>query len=528
MNFDFLKRGDNYYNLFTDACIEAEKVYATLAAMCAIGCRKALELAVKWAYAADSSIQMPYKDNLASLIHEITFKECVDERVWRKLLQINRLGNQSVHTERMVRLQEAMLSLRALFDFVDWIDYCYGPEYEKRSFDEGAVPTAGVPLANSQTATIKKNEALIAQKDEVIKALEEQVKSMSVKLTEDKEGNTSSRNFNPDEISEFKTRKLYIDEDLQMAGWDLDRDVIEEYEVYGMPVEPGNSKGRGFVDYLLLGKDGKPLAILEAKRTMYDAQKGLQQARLYADCLNAKFGCRPPIFLSNGFEIYLCDDQTAPMRKVSGVFSRSELQTILNRRGAIVPLSTVRVDEDIAGRYYQIEAIRRVCANIEEGHRKSLPVMATGTGKTRVSAALADVLMRGNRVKNVLFLADRVALVSQAKHAYQEYLPETSLCNLCKSRDERDARIVFSTYPTILNAIDSVRNDDGNLTEQQMAFVHKVIEYIESNGYMEPAALNQAPFDRPQSFVRLFDAKRQVLLIELIKKVKRNTVEPAA
>lgn len=462
MNFGFLKRDDGYYALFADACIEAEKVYATSAAMCAIGCRKALELAVKWVYAADSSIQMPYKDNLASLIHEITFKECVDERVWRKLLQINRLGNQSVHTERIVRPQEAMLSLRALFDFVDWIDYCYGPEYEERSFDEGAVPPKGIPLTDGQIATIKKNAALIEQKDEIIKALEEQVKSMSDMLTEAKEDNTSSRTFNPDEISEYKTRKLYIDEDLKMAGWDLELDVIEEYEVYGMPVEPGNSTGQGFVDYLLLGRDGKPLAILEAKRTMYDAQKGLQQARLYADCLNAKFGYRPPIFLSNGFETFFCDDEAAPMRKVSGVFSRSELQTILNRRGSIVPLSKVHVNENIAGRYYQIEAIRRVCANIEEGHRKSLLVMATGTGKTRVSAALADVLMRGNRVKNALFLADRVALVSQAKHAYQEYLPETSLCNLCKNRDERDARIVFSTYPTILNAIDSVRNDDGD------------------------------------------------------------------
>lgn len=177
-----------------------------------------------------------------------------------------------------------------------------------------------------------------------------------------------------------------------------------------------------------------------------------------------EYGYRPLAFLSNGFETFFVDDETAPPRQVSGIFSRDDLQRIINRRGAGKALSPIPVDEKIAGggtnRYYQIEAIKRVCASIEEGHRKSLLVMATGTGKTRVSAGLVDVLMRGGRVKNVLFLADRVALVSQAARAYQNYLPETSRCNLCKNKDDRNARIVFSTYPTILNAIDSVRNEN--------------------------------------------------------------------
>ncbi|MDO4891174.1 MAG: DEAD/DEAH box helicase family protein, partial [Coriobacteriaceae bacterium] len=165
-------------------------------------------------------------------------------------------------------------------------------------------------------------------------------------------------------------------------------------------------------------------------------------------------------------ETYYCDDDAAPRRRVSGVFSQGELATAMNRRGRQPELATVKVNTAIAGggenRYYQVEAIRAVCNNIEAGNRRSLLVMATGTGKTRVSAGLVDVLMRGNRAKNVLFLADRLALVSQAKHAFQQYVPEASVCNRCQSKDERDARIVFSTYPTILNAIDSVRNEDGD------------------------------------------------------------------
>lgn len=465
MNFDFLKEQNGYYDLFADACIEAEKVFASSPAMCAVGCRKALELSVKWVYAADPSIRMPYKGNLSSLLHEYSFKECIDPRVWRLLIGINKLGNVAVHTGHRVAPADAMLSLRSLFSFVDWIDYCYGPNYVERAFDERKVPPKGVTLTKAQVLKIKEQGELVAQKDKDIQALEAKLKEMSAQLTAARSENEKTRSFNPEEISEYETRKRYIDWDLSLAGWTLGENVIEEREVYGMPVRQGDSTGKGFIDYLLLGKDGKPLAILEAKKTSFSAQKGLQQARLYADCLQKEFGYRPLIFLSNGFEVYFVDDESAPMRPVSGVSSRDDLQRIVNRRGNTVPLASVPVNENIAGggknRYYQIEAIKRACANFDEGHRRGLLVMATGTGKTRVSAGLTDVLMRAGRVKNVLFLADRVALVEQARRSYQNYLKDTSLCNLCKNKDERDARIVFSTYPTILNAIDAVRNEDG-------------------------------------------------------------------
>ena len=466
MNFDFLKERGDYYALFADACIDAEKIYASSPAMCAVGCRKALELAVKWVYAADSSVSMPYRDNLSSLLHERSFIDCVrDERIWRPLFAVNKLGNLAVHTEKRVTPADAVLALRALFNFVDWIDYCYGPDYHQRSFDEGAIPAKGVPITREQVLAIKRQGALVAQQRSEIEGLEAKLRAMAAELADVRAANEGARDFDPEEISELETRKRYIDWDLGLVGWTIGDDVVEEREVHGMPTPSGGHDGTGYVDYLLLGRDGKPLAIVEAKRTSLDAQKGLQQARLYAECLRAEFGYAPLVFLSNGFETFFVDDGSAPMRRVSGVSSQDDLQRIMNRRANKTPLASVPVNTDIAGgganRYYQLEAIKRACASFDEGHRKALLVMATGTGKTRVSAGLTDVLMRAGRVKNVLFLADRVALVSQAKKAYQSYLPDVSTCNLCSNKDERSARVVFSTYPTILNAIDSERNGTG-------------------------------------------------------------------
>lgn len=465
MNFDFLKTQNGYYDLFADACIEAEKIYATSPAMCAVGCRKALELAVKWVYAADSTIVMPYKDNLSSLLHEYTFKKCVDERVWRPLVGITKLGNLSVHTDKHVSSADALLALKALFNFVDWIDYCYGRDYHVRSFDENKIPAKSVTLTPEAIAKIKAAGALLAKKDADIEALEKKLQAMADELAAARSQNEKSREFNPEEISEFETRKRYIDWDLGLVGWTLGVNAIEEREVYGMPTARGTNDGKGYIDYLLLGKDGKPLAVLEAKKTSLSAQKGLQQARLYADCLQKEYGYRPLIFLTNGFETFFIDADNAPMRSVSGVSSQDDLQRLMNRQNNAVPTSSVSIDTNIAGggknRYYQIEAIKHACNNFDEGHRRGLLVMATGTGKTRVSAGLADVLIRAGKVKNVLFLADRVSLVSQAARGYKEYLPNSSRCDLCKDKDNFNARIVFSTYPTILNAIDTVKNGDG-------------------------------------------------------------------
>ncbi|MBO4914356.1 MAG: DEAD/DEAH box helicase family protein, partial [Oscillospiraceae bacterium] len=446
------------YALFAPAAVEAEKVYATAPAMCAVGCRKALELAVKWVYAADSTMQMPYKDNLQSLIHEPSFRFAVDRETWGKLPYIVRLGNLAVHTERAVQSGDALLALRGLFEFIQWLDYCYGSDYEDRVFDESLIPTEKVVV---DTKKIKEQESLLEQKDAELDALRKAVEEMSARLTAEKEQHQEERTFHAEEISEYETRRRYIDLDMKLMGWKfdgVDADVQIEYPVENMAGVIGQ---QGFADYVLFGRDGLPLAVVEAKRTSKDPNAGRKQAVLYADCLERKFGRRPMMFTTNGFDTYFWDDQTAPQRKVSSIFSKGDLEKLMNRRTECKELSSVPIDDRITDRVYQKAAIRAVCDQLALGFRKHLLVMATGTGKTRTASSLTDVLSRGGYVTNILFLADRTALVKQAKDDFKNYLPDMSLCNLCSNKDDRNAHIMFSTYPTILNAIDTAKSKDG-------------------------------------------------------------------
>jgi type I restriction enzyme R subunit len=456
-NFEFLKEKTEYA-LFASAAIEAERVYVSAPAMCAVGSRKALELAVKWVYSADTTMQLPYKDNLQALIHEPTFRFAVDYNTWGKLPFIVKLGNMAVHTERSVQASDALAALQGLFEFIQWLDYCYGSDYEERQFEEAKIPTERVVV---DTKKIKEQESLLGEKDAEIEALRKKIEQMADQITASKDQHQQDRTFVAADLSEFKTRKIYIDVDMKQMGWKFtcaDADVQEEYEVEGMAGVVGQL---GYVDYVLFGKDGLPLAVVEAKRTSKDPNIGRKQAVLYADCLERKFGRRPMMFTTNGFETYFWDDQASTQRKVSGIFSKDDLQKLMNRRTERLDLMTIPIDDKITDRYYQKEAIRAVCEQIGLGFRKHLLVMATGTGKTRTASSLTDVLSRGKHVTNILFLADRTALVKQAKDDFKNYLPDMSLCNLCTNKDDRSARIVFSTYPTMLNAIDDTKTKDG-------------------------------------------------------------------
>jgi type I restriction enzyme, R subunit len=270
-------------------------------------------------------------------------------------------------------------------------------------------------------------------------------------------------------ISEEATRKIYIDLLLKEAGWDNLREGREiEFEVSGMP-KSTNPTGIGYVDYVLWGNDGLPLAVVEAKRTMVDAHKGKHQAELYADCLEKMTKQRPVIFYTNGFDSYIWNDTFYSEREISGFYTKDELQLLIDRRNSRKDIRNFTVNAAIAGRPYQLEAIQRVAETLVTTYsqqlkglsRKALLVMATGSGKTRISAAIVDMLTKSNWVKRVLFLADRNALVTQAKNAFKEHLPHLSAIDLTREKEDTGTRLVFSTYPTIMNKIDNVKTDDN-------------------------------------------------------------------
>lgn len=397
---------------------------------------------------------MPYQDNLSTLIHNNSFIELIDYDMLPLLKYIVKLGNLSVHTSANIERGEAILSLNNLHQFVSWIDYCYSDEYTAEDFNEDLLlhgeekRTRPDELKNLYERLSSKDKKL----EEVIKENEELRKS----LTEKRKVNTVNYDFKIDEVSEFETRKRYINIELKLAGWEFGKDIWEEIEVQGMP----NESGVGYVDYVLYGENGKPLAVVEAKRTSKDPKIGQQQAKLYADCLEKRYSQRPVIFLTNGFDMYIWDDYSD--RKVYGFYKKSELQLMIDRRKSKKSLSSVTINDEISNRYYQKEAIRAVCEALENKQRKTLLVCATGTGKTRIAISIVDVLSRHNWIKNILFLADRKALVKQAKKSFTKLLPNLALCNLLDSKDSpEDARMIFSTYPTMMNAIDDTKSKDG-------------------------------------------------------------------
>ena len=264
---------------------------------------------------------------------------------------------------------------------------------------------------------------------------------------------------NPNDPTEHETRKQYIDAMLRDAGWRLGVDWLEEVELQGMP----NQAQVGFADYVLYGDNGKPLAVIEAKRTSVDPAKGRQQAKLYADLLEKQHGRRPVVFLTNGFETYLQDNQY-PERQVAALYSKRDLEKLFNLRRIRQPLTDIQVDKNIAGRYYQEGAIKAVCHTFDaKNRRKALLVMATGSGKTRTAVALCKVLLERGWVKNILFLADRTSLVTQAKRSFVNLLPDLSVTNLCEEKDNTAAHCVFSTYQTMLGCIDTVTDEQGKL-----------------------------------------------------------------
>lgn len=455
-NFDYLLEKSEYAS-FAKQAVEAEKSIAISPATCAILSRRALELAVRFVFSYDAELSLPYQDNVSSLIHEHTFRSIIEPRLFPMLKYTIHLGNVAVHTNNNIKRDEAIIALRDLFEFCDWIDYSYSAEYYEKTYDESI-------LANGDEKRVKADELRklyesLSSKDEKLERILKENAELREQMAKQRDHNTQTREFHVDKISEAETRKKYIDVALKEAGWVIGDNVTEEEPVTGMP----NSTGTGYVDYVLWGKDNLPLAVVEAKKASVDTMVGSQQAKLYADCLQNKYGRRPFIFTTNGFEFFYTNDFMGyPRREVSGFFTQEELQLEMDGRKQRIPLENIRISDDITNRPYQKEAVTAVCDAIMNKHRKLLIVQATGSGKTRVSISIVDVLRRHNYVKNILFLADRTALVKQAKNNYTNLLPDLSCCNLLDSKDDPEScRMIFSTYPTMMNAIDEKKNRYG-------------------------------------------------------------------
>ena len=455
-NFDFLRTKSNYSS-FAEQAIEAEKSLLVSPATAAILARRAMELAVKWVYGYDNDLRIPYQNNISSLIHEQSFRDVIEPKLFPMIKFVIQLGNKAVHTNETIKRDDAILTLRNLHEFIRWIDYCYSTEYTCTDFDEDLLEESG--QRGKRPEEDKAYYERLGEKDKTIEQMRKENEELRVQLTKQRQTNTRTNTFQVDAISEAETRKKYIDVELSLAGWTMDADCQVEVEVDGMP----NPTGLGYVDYVLYGNNGKPLAVIEAKKASKDPMIGSQQAKLYADCLQNRHGQRPLIYTTNGFDFHFTDDQDGyAKRTVSGIATKEELQRIVDRRVTRKPFSNVTINDTISNRYYQKEAIMAVCNAIEHKHRKMLLVMATGSGKTRTAISIVDVLTRHNYIKNVLFLADRKALVKQAKKNFANLLPTLSLCNLLDSKDNPEqARMIFSTYPTMLNAIDEKKNKEG-------------------------------------------------------------------
>ncbi|QUS36367.1 DEAD/DEAH box helicase family protein [Falsirhodobacter algicola] len=437
--------------------------------------RLTLEIALLWMFRSDKALKSPYQDTLAALVHEPSLAALTGPAIVAKAKIIKDRGNQAAHDAKAPSASDAKVVVSELFHICYWFARTYAkkgkpdpaPSFDVAKLETTLTITASTvsqikALADKQSAALKAQkeaeEAQLASEAGRAK-LEAEIAALRAEIAAVKAANQAQADTH--DYDEAATRDAFIDLLLTEAGWPLDQPRDREFRVTGMP----NAAGEGFIDYVLWGDDGKPLALVEAKRTKTNALAGQQQAKLYADCLETMFGRRPVIFCSNGYEHWIWDDAMYPPRGIAGFLKKDELVLLHQRRSTRKVLDTVEVDESIVERFYQHRAIRRVGDAFESKQRHALLVMATGSGKTRTVIALIDQLLRANWVKRVLFLADRVALVKQAHGAFKAHLPSAPSANLLQSHDPTQnnhttARVCLSTYPTMMGLIDEMKGGE--------------------------------------------------------------------
>lgn len=429
--------------------------------------RRGIELLVFWLFDHETALQLPYSRKLAVLLEVPSMKEVVPPEILAKFHFVRQLGNLAVHSGKRIKQYDAVQAAREVFHCCFWLFRTYTRFDPKMldgvKFDQSALPdsredpsTFRKDQLRALEETLSRNDRILAEKMVARADTDQEIERLRKEIAAAKRRNL--RAFVRHDYAENETRDQFIDLLLKDAGWDPEFNdgnlKCAEYRVTGMP----GGDGSGFVDYVLWSDQGNPLAVVEAKRTRKDARVGQTQARLYANCLEQQTGVRPIIFYTNGYEHWIWDDERFPPRRIQGFLKQEELELMIERRQTARDLSTAYVDKNIAGRYYQEQAIRHITESLLQSQRKTLVVMATGAGKTRMVVALCDLLQRCNWVKRVLFLADRVALVKQAVNAFKTHLPHSNPVNLVTDNEDASSRVYVSTYPTIMGLIDASKD----------------------------------------------------------------------
>ena len=483
-NFLFLQ--DEWQDIYTKMQLAEARINSEPDST-GVKCRSVLEQTLLEIYEI-AHLPLPYEPTIHNMLTDYNIKAEIPANLMNGLFYVKKIGNAAAHGKKVMR-QDAKITIEYMFTYLCWFARTYSEvEPETPSFfNFDLVPKVGSAdrkLKELKEKLEKEKEKEFAEMKALVAALEKKNKAAEERANENeatallfKEQTAKAKAALQERkeerhvvvappYTEAKTRIHLIDADLKEVGWDDMHEGRElEYKVTGMPLSGENPKGNGYADYVLWGDDGKPLAVIEAKRTCKEAEVGKHQAFLYANCLEAMHGQRPVIFYTNGYENYLWDDTfySAP-RRVHGFYTKEELQWLIQQRETRKDLRLAKVNTDIAGRYYQTEAIQRICESfVVDGEkdfrgarRKGLLVMATGSGKTRTAAALVELLMKNNWAKRVLFLADRTILVSQAKKSFGEHLKNVSSINLTQEKEDDSTRLVFSTYQSMVLRIDNV------------------------------------------------------------------------
>lgn len=418
----------------------------------------------------------PHRDDLSARVHEAQFREVSGQGIIQKLDLIRKVGNTAVHDGRAPRPDVAFHVVRDLHHVLIWAAQHFSTTPDTVPVHTAFDPKLAARRQPMRVEELRKLAAKVQQEQEdyrqqladsaaKTRALEDELDKLRAQVEQAQQTKHAADTRDYDEAT---TRRDLIDHALEEAGWTVtpaggkipagDR---AETEVL---LREATTEDTRYADYVLWGADGLPLAVVEAKRTSRNPEAGQEQARIYADALEAQFGQRPLIFFTNGITTRIWDDRAsvgttgsakgqgyAP-REILAFLRKEELQWRIQSRRRRNPLTETPVKAEIVERHYQTRAIRKIGEAFTEKRRAGLLVMATGTGKTRTVIALVDQMLRAGWVKRVLFLADRKALVRQAVNAFKEHLPQEPPVNLVEEKDQ-NARIFASTYPTMLNRI---------------------------------------------------------------------------